>query len=159
MNIKFSQLEKKSNALKSDIFPILRDKVNYTTTVDSVYSLLSGDKVAEVYTSYSKNSSIFINDHSLVNSVYTTYNQKSANYVSINTPITNKWESVSTQVIASSANWNNTYTTWSQTSGIVVTSDTTAIPQATAIKNIIALPLSVYESLTVLDPYTFYVVV
>lgn len=159
MNIKFSQLEQKADAQKLDIFPIVRNGANYTTSMNSVYNLLSGDNVKDVYTSYSTYSSIFINDHPLTESVYSTYNQNSANYVSINTPTTNKWENASTKVISSSASWDSAYTTWNQASSFLVRSDTTNVPYATAIKNIIALPLDIYESLPFRDPSTFYIVV
>jgi hypothetical protein len=159
MNIKISQLQLEPDVQKNDIFPILRNNQNYTASINSVYNLLSGDNIANVYTSYSQNSATFINDHPLVQSVYSTYNQNSGNYVSINTSTTNKWENVSTKVISSSANWDNTYSTWSQTSAILIKSDTTVAPQTTAIRNIVAIPLAVYEGLAVKDPYTFYVIV
>jgi hypothetical protein len=159
MNIKISQLPQEPDAQKTDIFPILRNGENYTASVNSVYNLLSGDKLADVYTSYSKNSSIFINDDPLIQSVYSTYNQNSGNYVSLNTPIANNWQNTSTVVNSSSSNWNSAYTSWNQASSILIKSDITSVPQATAIKNIIAVPLAVYENILVKDPYTFYVVV
>jgi hypothetical protein len=159
MNIKFSQLEQRTDLNKSDIFPILSRNVNYTTSINSVYNLLSGDKVMDVYTSYSNNSGIFIGDHPVVQRTFTTYSQNSAKYVSINTPTTNKWENASTKVNITSANWDNVYTSWNQASSTVIKSDTTVVPYATAIKNIIALPLSVYDNIPVKDPYTFYIVV
>jgi hypothetical protein len=159
MNIKFSQLPKAQDAQSLDIFPILRNGENLVTSISAVYDFLSGDKIKDVYTSYNQNSSIFINDNILLNSVYTTYNQNSGSYVSFNTPSTDKWESASTKLMSSSANWDSTYTSWRSTSGNLIKSDITIAPQATAIKNIIAVPLEVYQGLLVKDPYTFYIVV
>jgi hypothetical protein len=145
MNIKFSQLPVKTDVKLTDIFPILRSSDNYTVSVGTVYNLLSGDKIIDVYTSYSQNSSIFINDHTKLQDFYTNYNQHSGNYVSYGETKPLQWDSV--------------YSSWNSASGNLIKSDTTGVPTATAIKNIIAIPLADYQALAVTDPYTFYIVV
>jgi len=145
MNIKFSQLAVKPDVKLTDIFPILRSGDNYTVSVGTIYNLLSGDKIIDVYTSYSQNSSTFINDNIKIQNVYTTYTQNSGKYVSYG-------ETKPTQ-------WDSAYSSWYGASGKLIKSDTTNLPTATAIKNIIAIPLVDYEALPVLDPYTFYIVV
>jgi hypothetical protein len=145
MNIKFSQLPVKPDVNLTDIFPILRSGNNFTVSVGTVYNLLSGDKIIDVYTSYSQNSSIFINDSAKLQNVYTEYSENSGNYVSYGEPKTLEWDDV--------------YTSWNEASATLINSNTTGMPTATAIKNIIAIPSVDYAALTVKDPYTYYIVV
>jgi len=145
MNIKFSQLPVVPDVKLTDIFPILRSNGNFTVSVGTVYNLLSGDQLIDVYTSYSQNSSIFIKDTTKLQNLYTNYNQYSGNYVSYGETKPLQWDSA--------------YSSWYGASGNLIKSDTTGVPTATAIKNIIAIPLDDYDALVTRDPYTFYIVV
>jgi hypothetical protein len=81
MNIKFSQLPVVPNVQSNDIVPIVRNNNNYTLSAITLFNYFSAGYTAQVYTSYSKNSSLFLNSNLSASSVFSTYSQLSSKYV------------------------------------------------------------------------------
>ena len=158
MNLKISQFPVINELSKNDVFPVLVDGQNYISAINSVYTFLSGDKLIEVYTSYSSNSSVLISNSKLLSSVYTQYNSNSANYILITSPEVANWRSSYSSVNSTSSVWNNTNSYVSGISSSFIFSDSTLVPNSTAIKNIIAITQTNFDQLTYIDPQTFYVI-
>jgi hypothetical protein len=83
-----------------------------------------------------------------------TWNAAS-NYVISNSA---KTENFFTNVGSASGNWNTAYYGITSINNLGVISDTSLVPGATAIKNIISITQATYDNLLIKDPYTFYVI-
>jgi hypothetical protein len=158
MNIKFSQSPPKLKIIKTDQFPILSNGTNYISPIDSIYTFLSGDKIIQVYTSYSTNSSYLLNSATLANNVYTTYRTNSSNYVTLNSQKATDWDSNYTITNTNSSKWVNNYNYVNSISSNFIFSDSTIVPNSSAIRNIVAITQTNYNSLTSIDPQTYYII-
>lgn len=159
MNIKFSQLPTLSGLSATDIFPILHDGVNYVAPVSAIYTFLSGDMLVDVATSYMSNSSYYDQAFSLATSVYSTVSANSGNYVLDGSNEVANWNVTYNIVQIRKNDWDSAATFTKNTSSKnLVVSDTTLVPNSTAINNIIAISLADYNNISVPDPNTFYVI-
>lgn len=158
MNIKFSQLPPKLQIIKTDKFPILSNGSNYIAPVDSIYTFLSGDKIIQVYTSYSTNSSYLLNSAVLANNVYTAYSTNSSNYILLNSQKPIDWDSNYTITNTNSSKWVQNYNYVNSISSNFIFSNSTIVPNSSAIKNIVAITQTNYDSLTSIDPQTYYII-
>jgi hypothetical protein len=158
MNVKFSQLPTQNDLKDVDVFPVLSDGKNYITPLRSVYTYLSGDQFINLYTQYSSNSSIISINSNKANSVYATYNSLSSNYVLSNSLSVLNWNSVYSNVKANSGKWTENYNYVNSVSSSFIFSNSTLVPNSSAIKNIVAITQANYNSLSSIDPQTYYVI-
>ena len=158
MDVKFSQLPFLEKLKDDDFFPLLSDGDNYIAPLYTVRNYLSGDKLIQVYSSYSQNSSYLIDSAKLANSVYTQYFTKSSFYVLTTDYEYSTWNSTYNTTRGLSADWTNTNNFVNSTSSILLYSNNTLVPNSSAIKNIVAITQANYNLLTYIDPETFYVI-
>jgi hypothetical protein len=137
MNIKFSQLPVTIDSQGTDLFPILRDGENRMTPISAIYTFLSGDKLIDIYTSYSN-----------ISSQYVLTTSQSA--------IT--WNSAVDTLNTYGPNWQAATSLIEYTSAALIISDKTEVPNSSAIKNIVAISQANYDLLTYIDPFTFYII-
>lgn len=137
MNIKFSQIPKTSKVRPEDTIAILRTYENLMLPVSAMYTYLSGDKLIDVYTSYSNTS---------------------ANYLLSSNPQIQVWNNTSVVVNRDSDKWNNSSNLVSSISSNFIFSNSSLVPGSSAIKNIVALTQGAYDSLVTIDPNTYYVI-
>jgi hypothetical protein len=158
MDVKFSQLPL-SLTLKSDNYiPILSDGDNFVAPIYSIYNYMSGDSLIRIYTTFASNSSYLLNSARLANSVYTQYFQNSSFYILTTDENVSNWNSNYALTNSLSAKWNSSTTLTESTSTYAIYSNKTLVPNSSAIKNIIAITQANYDSLTFIDPETFYVI-
>lgn len=137
MNIKFSQLPITIDSQGTDLFPILRDGDNQMTPVSAVYTFLSGNKLIDIYTSYSS-----------ISSQYVLTTSQSAITWNNTANIVNEW----------APNWTDATTLIELASGVLVISDETLVTNSSAIRNIVAISQANYDLLDIIDPLTFYII-
>ena len=158
MNIKFSQLPQKLIIKNGDFFPLLSDGNNYMSPIDSIYTYMSGNKLVQVYTSYSTTSSYLLSSAALANNVYATYSANSSNYILSNSQKVYNWDSNYTTTNANSSKWVQNYNYVSSVSSNFIFSDSTLVNNSSAIKNIVAITQANYDALPSIDPQTYYVI-
>jgi len=143
MNIKFSQLPITIDSQGTDLFPILRDGENQMTPVSAVYTFLSGNKLIDIYTSYSSISS---------------------QYILTTSPSAITWNSTTEQVNRSSGAWDAVATAFEQVSAVfpyIMLSNPTLVPNSSAIQNIVSITQVNYDYLVtnnLVQESTFYII-
>jgi len=158
MDVKFSQMPLLSELKDFDTFPLLSEDDNYIAPMYAIYNYLSGDKIIQLYTSYSTNSSYLLQSANLANSVYTQYFTQSGFYVLNTSYDVSTWRSNYNNSRSLSASWTDTRNTVNSISATLLQSDNTLVPNSSAIKNIVAITQANYDLLTYIDPQTFYVI-
>jgi hypothetical protein len=158
MDVKFSQLPFLTNLKDEDYFPTLSDGDNYITPMYTVRNYLSGDKLIQVYSSYASNSSYLIDSAKLANSVYTQYFVNSSFYVLKTDFEYSNWNSNYNTTRSLSGGWNSSKNFVNSVSSVLMYSNSTLVPNSSAIKNVVAITQANYNLLTYIDPETFYVI-
>jgi hypothetical protein len=158
MNTKLSQFPFQTSLNGNEVFPILSNGNNFIAPVSAVYTFLSGDKLIDVATSYTANSSYFLNGSNVAFNVYSSYNQNSGNYITNDSLSVEDWNLAYGIVNQNYVNWNNATTFTSGYSSYAVQSNTTLVPNSSAVTNIVVITQANYDALTSIDPYTFYII-
>lgn len=156
-----------------------RDVYTSYKTYSSLF-LTNVDTTSSLFSTYSTNSSYYvtINTRQSISGIKTFL--EPVNFVSSLSAFTiytangdsNKWNQAYSNISTNSAkfvntfntlcslsgNWNDTYSIMTNLSSNAIISDTTFVPGASAIKNIILLTQTAYDNLLLIDPNTLYFV-
>ena len=160
MDIKFSQLPSTFTLNNTDNFIILQNEENKISPILAIYYYMSGDTIVKLHSSFSSNSSNWINSSAKANDVYTKFSVNSSLYIKETDFEVVQWTQNYNYTNAMSGLWQRASTYTSGISSMAIVSDTnpTLFPNSSAIKNIIAITQTNYNLLTYKDPQTFYVI-
>jgi hypothetical protein len=171
MNIKFSQVP-----VLSDFEPILTNPEEFDVSVAgllqspdqnnanvliplvAVYNFLSAGKIVELTAVFQSTSGHLLSSTRVAMQGYNFYRSVSASYFLNTDPKIAKWEGNFSTTNSISANSVSTHNYVRSVSGSFCFSDTSLVPNSSAIKNMVAITQTNYNNLTFIDPQTFYVI-